>query len=155
MRLLGITDPTAATDIVADDFNSDGYDDLVMWTRGSDPVPVRLQDRAIDPPFRAEVPLDGPLTGVQTVINTYLDGALRPDLLVYDSTGSRPYISNGPGGTTGGTFTRQPTLVGTGTDELVLVEQLDNQGRDDALFVNAGTLKLSLQSANGFGPLTT
>jgi hypothetical protein len=141
---------TAANDLVVGDFNSDGFDDLVMWTDGGGSVVVRLQDRVLDPPVRPEAALDGPLSNVETVINTFLDGALRPDLLVQDETGSRPYLSNAIG-----TFMRTTTLLGTGADKLVLAEELDKQGREDALFVNAGSLKLALQGNNGFAGLTT
>ena len=140
--------PTAAADLVVDDFDSDADDDLAMWTATA--VVVRRLNRALDPPVEAEQPLTGPFTNVTRVINEQLDGNLRADLFVYDAAaGSRVYTSN-----IGipGTFGRDANLVGTGADELILTRQIDNAQRADALFVNGSTVKLSLQT-NAFGTL--
>ena len=145
-----ITIPTPATDLVVDDFDSDGDDDFVLWTKGGTSVVVQRQNRAKNPPVEDPQPLDGTFTSVQKVINTLLDGASVPDLLVYDGgAGSRPYTALLG---TPGTFARGATLVGTGADELVLVAPIDPMQRDDAMFVNGTTVKLALQpAATGFG----
>lgn len=142
------TIPTAATDLVVADFDVDADDDLAMWTKGGTSVIVRRLDRTVDPPVGAEQPLTGPFTSVQNVVDTLIDGAGVPDLLVYDSAaGSRAYTAllGIPG-----TFSRSMTLVGTGADELVLAAQLDGAMRDDALFVNGQTVKVAASTGTNF-----
>jgi len=141
--------PSAATGVVREDFDSDADDDLVFWTAGGTTVTLRRQDRTLDPPFAAEQPLPGPFDDVRGALVGHLDGALRPDLLVYDRTGSRELTSNLG---TPGTFAREG-LVGTGADELVLLRQIDNVERADAVFVNAGTVELALQGISSFAAL--
>jgi hypothetical protein len=150
-----VTIPTAATDVVVDDFDADADDDFVMWTRGGTSVVVRRQNRLNNPPVEAEQPLTGPLANVQIAINGFLDGALVPDLLVHDDGGSRAYTANLG---TPGTFARTNTVVGTGADALIALVQIDNAARADALFVNGADVKLSLQGNSGndaFGALST
>lgn len=143
--------PTAADDLAVDDYDSDGDDDLALWTVGGSAVIVRRQNRALTPPVEAEQPLTGPFTAVERVLAGQLDGNLRSDLLVHDGNGSRVYTSNLG---TPGTFGRDAALVGTGSDDLLQLRQVDNAQREDALFVNAGTVKLSLQTT-AFGALST
>jgi hypothetical protein len=145
------TIPTAAVDLVVDDFDADADDDFVMWNATA--VIARRQNRANNPPVEAEQPLTGPFTNVKRVINEQLDGNLRADVLVYDAAaGSRVYTSNG----TPGTFSPNNNLVGTGADELVLIKQLDAAQRADALFTSGTEVKLSLQTnAGGFQALST
>ncbi|MDQ3366873.1 MAG: VCBS repeat-containing protein [Myxococcota bacterium] len=144
--------PTPASDLILDDFDADGDDDLVMWTTGGTSVVLRRQNRLLNPPFEAAQPLTGPFTGVQHVLPGQLDGDLRADVLVQDSTGSRVYTSNLG---TPGTFGRDSALVGTGADELLAIRQLDQAQRADAVFVTAaGDVRVSLQTSS-FGALST
>lgn len=145
----GVRIASAASDVIREDFDSDGDDDLVFWTVGGTAVTQRRQDRTQDPPFLAEQPLTGPFTDVQRVLEGRLDGALRPDVLVHDASGSREYTSNLG---TPGTFAREE-LTGTGADRLLLLRQLDNLERDDAVFVNAGTVALARHGQTAFGAL--
>ena len=150
-----VTIPTAATDVLVDDFDSDGDDDLVLWTAGGTSVIVRRQNRLLMPPVEAEQPLEGPFTNVQHVVNGFLDGALVPDLLVHDSGGSRAFTSRLG---TPGDFTRTTTVVGTGADALIALQQIDGAARADAVVVNGMAVKLALQGNSGdnaFGALAT
>lgn len=146
------TIPTAAVDLLVDDFDADGDDDFVMWSPTA--VIARLQNRANNPPVDAELPLTGPFTNVKQVINEQLDGNLRSDVMVYDAAaGSRVYTSNAG---TPGTFARDNDLVGTGADELVVIRQIDDAQRADAIFATGTAVKLSLQiNVGGFQALST
>jgi hypothetical protein len=109
---------------------------------------MRRLNRTLNPPVEAEQPLTGPFTNVTRVLAESLDGALRPDLFVYDTAaGSRVFTSNLG---TPGTFAKE-NLVGTGADELILMRQIDDAQRDDALFVNGAIIKVAIQTnAGGF-----
>lgn len=142
--------PTAAVGVVSDDFDTDADDDIVLWTATN--VVMRRLNRTLNPPVEAEQPLTGPFTNVTRVLAENLDGALRPDLFVYDAAaGSRVFTSNLG---TPGTFSKD-NLVGTGADELILMRQIDDAQRDDALFVNGAFAKVAIQvNVSGFGTPT-
>ncbi len=140
---------TAAVDLVVEDFDSEGDDDLVMWTPTT--VTMRRLNRALDPPVEAEQPLTGPFTNVTRVFQEQLDGNLRPDVIVYDTAaGSRVYTSNLG---VPGTFSRDNNLVGTGADELLVVRQIDGLQRADAVFVNGTMVNLSLHTSSFSNPV--
>jgi hypothetical protein len=146
-----ITIPTAATGVVSDDFDTDADDDIVLFTATN--VVMRRLNRTLSPPVEAEQPLTGPFTNITRVLVESLDGALRPDLFVYDaSAGSRVFTSNLG---TPGTFAKE-NLVGTGGDELILMRQIDDTQRDDAVFVNGTLVKVAIQlNVTGFQSLVT
>jgi FG-GAP-like repeat len=142
-----ITIPTAAVGVVSDDFDTDADDDIVLWTATN--VVMRRLNRTLNPPVEAEQALTGPFTNITRILAENLDGALRPDLFVYDTAaGSRVFTSNLG---TPGTFSKE-NLVGTGADELILMLQIDAAQRDDALFVNGTFAKVAIQvNVGGFG----
>ncbi|HLL22721.1 MAG TPA: VCBS repeat-containing protein [Kofleriaceae bacterium] len=132
--------PTPATDVVSADFDSDGDDDLAMWTVGGTSVVVRRTNRALAPPVEAPQPLTGPFTNVRRVLVEQLDSETRPDLLVYDrSGGTRAHTSNA---LAPGSFTRGPQING-GEFELLAMVALDNVEQEDALFRQAGSMAVS------------
>lgn len=142
-----VTVPTAATDLVIADFDTDVNDDLAMWTKGGTAVIVRRVVRTMNPVYQAEQPLTGPFTSVQKVITANIDGAAIPDLFVYDSAaGSRAYFALLG---TPGTFSRSANLVGNGADDLVFLRQIDSAMNGDAAFVNGSAVNLALGSNSG------
>lgn len=151
---LKIAVPTAATDIATEDFDDDGLEDFAFITQTG--IVVRRQNRANNPPVNAEQPLgkDGvpyTFTAIARVLTEFLDGNFRPDLFVYDATGSRAYTANVG---TPGEFSRDLALVGTGGDELLFMKQIDGLQRSDAVFVSGTDVKVSMQTTV-FGPLQT
>ena len=143
---------TAAVDLVVEDFDGIGFDDLVTWTPTT--VVAHIANRALDPPFDPPEPLVGTFTNVQRVVQEQLDGNARADVMVYDAAaGSKVYTSNAVG--PAAAFSTNNNLVGVAADELLVIRQIDAAQRADAIFANGTTVKLSLQTTAGFQALNT
>jgi hypothetical protein len=145
---LKITTATPADGLASEDFDADADDDLIVWDAGGTAIAAIRQNSTVTPStFLAEQPLtNGTFTGLQVAVPGQLDGNLVTDLLIKDGVEARPYTSNlGTPGTFGKGANAVPG-IGAG-DTLVLLKQLDDQQREDAVFIGAnGDVKLSLQT---------
>jgi VCBS repeat protein len=139
---------TAADGVIGEDFDSNGDGiDLILWTVGGASVVERRQDPAMKGSFLPEQPL-GTFTGVRQVKVGFLDGAFVPDLSVQDDVELRVYTSNQG---TRGTFSKGPTIGGTG-DQLLAIKNLIGLDDDDiALVTPGGDLEIAPQDNGSFG----
>ncbi len=136
---------TPAIGVATDDFDVDGRNDLIIWSANA--IGERRQDKNAPGTFLPEQSLPGTFANVKNAIIEQFDGNLNPDLIVQDDNGRRVFTSNLG---TLGTFSTSTQNPGVAGDDLVLVQQIDNASRADAVFVDqAGNVKLSLGSTGG------
>jgi len=134
--------PFAATGVIGDDFNEDGFDDLILWTVGGSSVTLGAQDPQNAGTFLTEQPLPGPFSHLQQVKEGLLDGNAVPDVITQDEVELRVYTADRlfPG-----TFDKED-LIGMTGDRVIQLADFNNQGRDDiAFYATDGQVKIAPQ----------
>lgn len=153
---LGLKKTIPATAVLTDDFDltASADDDLVAWQTDTGTIAGMRQDSTVGPPSDFLIPqaLPDTFTSIKGAASGFIDGALRPDLIVSDANSTRVYISSG---LDPGAFISDGPIAGTGAgDVIVLLRDVDGNGDDDAVLVNQGTVKLARNSGGTFATAT-
>jgi len=120
---------SVAGDVVTEDFDAMGFDDLIFVGVGGTTVTERLQTSG--GVFGAETALTGPFTNPHAAFTAQLDGNLRADLIVVDDNVRQVYLSNA-----NGTFSAD-NAFGLAGDEVVFAGDVEGAGLEDAVVVDA------------------
>ena len=157
--------PYGPNAMVSEDFNGDGFRDIVTFNNDSRYLSILLGHR--DGTFSFGAPIDLPITFLEgTLATADCDGDTIPDLVVatqpYDYSTSEVVSETAPAtlsimrGVGDGTFTKPKQIVSlTGRVDGMAVGNLDDNGRPAIVLVNSETGTVSVrrvESDGTFGP---